>query len=167
MKILIDGYNLIFQCGLQGRSAGSDALERARNRLLGELKSRMDEATRKKTTIVFDARNRPVKQVSDYEKIHEIQVIYAASHPDADSLIEELIRKHSTPKKLTVVSSDHRIQRAAARRNSRALDSDHWFDQPDLSDSKTNDAQDSDNFEDEKPDLPNFNPFPPGYAEDL
>ncbi|HEY5310864.1 MAG TPA: hypothetical protein VIK18_00045, partial [Pirellulales bacterium] len=41
--------------------------------------------------------------------------------------IEELIRQDSAPRRLTVVSSDHRLQRAAHRRKARAVDSDRWY----------------------------------------
>ena len=50
-------------------------------------------------------------------------------YEDADSLIEELIQKNSTPKNLTVVSSDHRLHRAALRRKATPIDSDVWFDE--------------------------------------
>ena len=42
-------------------------------------------------------------------------------------MIEELIRQHDTPRSLTVVSSDHRIQRAARRRKAHMVDSDRWY----------------------------------------
>jgi hypothetical protein len=37
-----------------------------------------------------------------------------------------LIRKHSSPRALTVVSSDHRLHRAARRRRATPIDSDRW-----------------------------------------
>ena len=43
-------------------------------------------------------------------------------------LIEELIAAHATPKRLTVVSSDHRIQVSARRRGALAVDSEPWLD---------------------------------------
>ena len=43
-------------------------------------------------------------------------------------MIEILIRKNPAPQKLTVVSSDHRIQLAAKRRGATHVDSDAWFD---------------------------------------
>ena len=161
MDILIDGYNLIFQCGLQGRVAGSLALEKARNRLISELSTRLNESTRQKTTIVFDANERPIKEVPDELRVNGLHVIYAVHHDDADSLIEELIRRHPTPKKLTVVSSDHRLHKAARRRKATAVDSEAWFDSLDHQlghkiTEANDDTEPSDN-----------NPFPPGYGEDL
>lgn len=165
MNVLIDGYNLIFQCGLQGRTSGSLALEKARNRLMSELSSRLDDETRSKTTIVFDANNRPVKAVTDEEQINGLTIIYAVHHDEADSLIEELIRKHSTPKKLLVVSSDHRLHAAARRRKAIAIDSDVWFDQ--LEENGPQSSPLSRVELDEKTPLADYNPFPPGYGEDL
>jgi hypothetical protein len=58
-----------------------------------------------------------------------LTIIYALGYEDADTLIEILIQKNSIPKKLTVVSSDHRLHKAALRRKSTPVDSDQWFDQ--------------------------------------
>ncbi|NQU25811.1 MAG: NYN domain-containing protein, partial [Candidatus Nealsonbacteria bacterium] len=52
---------------------------------------------------------------------------FASPHGDADVMIEELIRSNSAPRGLTVVSSDHRLQRAARRRRATAVDSDVWY----------------------------------------
>ena len=56
-----------------------------------------------------------------------ITVRFAAQYEEADELIEELIRADSAPRRLVVVSSDHRIQRAARRRRAKAVDSDVWY----------------------------------------
>lgn len=129
MNLLIDGYNLIFQCGLQGRRAGSLALEAARNRLISELTTRLPEDQRSTTTIVFDASDRSLKHAPEEQRVNGIRVMFAVTHDDADALIEELIRTHSAPKSLTVVSSDHRLHKAALRRKSTPIDSDVWFEQ--------------------------------------
>jgi hypothetical protein len=54
-------------------------------------------------------------------------VHYASNYDDADELIEELIAQNNVPRSLLVVSSDHRIQRAARRRRAQFVDSDIWF----------------------------------------
>jgi hypothetical protein len=56
-----------------------------------------------------------------------LTVRFAAQYKDADSLLEELIQADTSPRRLTVVSSDHRVQRAARRRRARAVDSDVWY----------------------------------------
>ena len=55
-------------------------------------------------------------------------MIFAQHHDEADTLIEEMIQRHSAPKQLTVVSSDLRLQTAANRRKAVAVDSENWLD---------------------------------------
>jgi uncharacterized protein len=126
MPILIDGYNLMNVANILGRARTERSLEHSRLALLALLSSSLDSEDRKRTTVVFDASNAPpgLPRRTHYQGI---TVRFAAAYADADTLIEELIRKNSSPKRLTVVSSDHRIQRAARRRKAEAVDSDVWL----------------------------------------
>jgi predicted RNA-binding protein with PIN domain len=126
MAILIDGYNLLHATGILGRNIGPGTLERARNGLLGFLAASLTESERANTTVVFDAKNGPLGLPRDL--CHRgIRVLYAVGYPDADSLLEELIRADSSPRRLVVVSGDHQLQRAATRRRATAIDSERWF----------------------------------------
>ncbi|MGC4004570.1 MAG: NYN domain-containing protein [Pirellulales bacterium] len=78
--------------------------------------------------MVFDAGQAPWG-LARVVNVAGITVHYASNHEDADGLIEELILADSSPKKLTVVSSDHRLHRAAKRRKATPVDSDRWFAQ--------------------------------------
>jgi predicted RNA-binding protein with PIN domain len=129
MPTIIDGYNLIFTCGLEGKTRTPQSLEKARARLISTVASMSSDSERSNTTIVFDAKRLPIRESSADSTVNGIRILYAVDHDDADTLIEELIAAHSTPKKLTVVSSDHRIQTAASRRKATATDSDRWWDQ--------------------------------------
>ena len=51
---------------------------------------------------------------------------FAVGYGEADTLMEEYIKQHTAPRNLTVVSSDHRVQRAAKRRRAQAIDSNLW-----------------------------------------
>ena len=128
MRVLIDGYNLIFECGLEGRVRTARSLEHARRRLVEELCQRLSAADRESVTMVFDAQRLPPGETQIQSRVQGMEVWFAVGYPDADTLIEELIAQHSSPKQLTVVSSDHRVQRAATRRRARAVDSSVWFD---------------------------------------
>ena len=55
------------------------------------------------------------------------ELLYAGQGRDADSLIERLIEADSAPRRLTVVSSDRRIQRAGRRRKCRVMPSDDFL----------------------------------------
>lgn len=202
MPTIIDGYNLIFTCGLEGKTRTPQSLERARTRLISTAASRLKDSERSATTIVFDAKRLPVKESEADSVVLGIRVMYAIDYEDADTLIEELIRQHSTPKQLTVVSSDHRIQTAATRRKATAIDSDVWWErlleslggtstnratiEPDekqpageslksidwvnefnLPDNRSDCSTTSDDREQPSRGDDIFNPFPPGYGEDL
>lgn len=129
MDYIIDGYNLIFQCGLQKRSASDDMLRKARQRMIHEILAGVSKTVAKRITIVFDAAERPLLAKGNSETIGGMKIFYADQYDDADSMIEHLIAKHSVPRKLTVVSSDHRLHKAALRRKAIPIDSDLWFDQ--------------------------------------
>ena len=128
MPLLIDGYNLLHVTGILGRNVGPGSLERARQVLLKFLAKSLDAGDRDATTIVFDAANAPWGATTA-QQFRGLQIRYAVGYEDADALLEELIRADSAPRRLTVVSSDHRIQRAARRRRATAIDSDVWFEQ--------------------------------------
>jgi predicted RNA-binding protein with PIN domain len=128
MSLLIDGYNLMHAAGILGHGLGPGGLERSRTALLNFLAESIDPAEKGRTIVVFDAASAPpgVPQSMEHKGLH---VRFAARYEDADTLIEELIRHDAAPKKLTVVSSDHRLHRAARRRRAKAIDSDQWYAQ--------------------------------------
>ena len=125
--ILIDGYNLMHAVGLARRSYGPGDLEVCRNRLLQQLAARLTPAAADRTTVVFDAfgsdDNSQRRQVR-----HGVTVIYAPAGTDADSELERMVAADSAPKQLLVVSSDHRLHRAAQRRKAKVIDSDVFWE---------------------------------------
>ncbi len=127
-RTVIDGYNLIFQCGLEGKRRDSLALEKARQRAVQTISKWLGQQ-RLHTAIVFDASRLPIKEDHKVSEQDGLTIIYAVDFEDADSMIEEIIRTHSNPKQLVVVSSDHRLHKAALRRKSTPIDSDVWYDQ--------------------------------------
>ena len=126
MPFLIDGYNLLNVANVPVSAKGKASLEKARLALLNFLAESLDPDEVPRTVVVFDAHDPPWGMPR--ETRHKGLVVrFAAQEDDADTLIEELIRADSAPRQLTVVSSDHRIQRAAKRRRARAVDSDVWY----------------------------------------
>ena len=126
MPLLIDGYNLLNVTGIVGRGVGPGTLDRSRKALLNFIAESIDPAEVPQTTVVFDAHDAPPGLPRTVTH-HGITVHYASDYEDADELIEELIQAHSAPRSLTVVSSDHRIHRAAKRRKAQPIDSDRWY----------------------------------------
>jgi uncharacterized protein len=114
VRYLIDGYNLLHALGILQGPVGPNGLLKARLGLLGLLSSSYgDEAP--EVTVVFDAGRAPPGAGEEAE-YRGIQVRFAVHQQQADDLIESLIEHHSAPRRLVVVSDDHRIREAAARR---------------------------------------------------
>ncbi|MCO8120353.1 NYN domain-containing protein [Stieleria sp. TO1_6] len=126
LLLLIDGYNLS-QPIAPARNPDPRWLEQNRNVLLRDLTTFLSESIRAQTCVVFDAANPPRDRPHQYAH-QQIDVRFAVGYPSADDLLEELIRAHHSPKRLMVVSSDHRIQIAASRRGARHFDSEPWID---------------------------------------
>ena len=205
MALLIDGYNLLNAVGITGpgdaaagvtaRVSRTTSLHRSRVALLNFLVESLDAQEIAQTTVVFDAAGAPPGLPR--ELAHRgLAVRFAPRTSDADSLLEDLIRQDTSPRRLTVVSSDHRVQRAAKRRRARAVDSNVWYgeilhrrqtaaprcagpasprlplDQEEIEVWLSQFGGESalEDLLDESssgPSAPIDNPFPPGYGEDL
>jgi predicted RNA-binding protein with PIN domain len=127
MRTLIDGYNVMFAAGLMGKRFGPDGLRKARTRFLNNLASKMGPVEAHLTTVVFDVQKAPEGLPS--ESRHKgITTIFAVASPTADELIDELIRAHSDPKRLTVVSSDNQVRASAKRRGAKSVTADDFLD---------------------------------------
>lgn len=163
MLLLIDGYNLLQATDIfpQGRSAGT--LAAAREALLAFLARSLDERLRTRTTIVFDASLAPPGLPR--EASHEgLTIRFAPRTVTADDVVEELIAEAADPRHLLVVSSDHRIQRAARQRGAQWMDSQTWY--ASLA-SQVRAAASQGRAVTSKPETTSENPFPPGYAADV
>ncbi|MCR4415486.1 MAG: NYN domain-containing protein [Thermoguttaceae bacterium] len=126
MRWLIDGYNLLYAAGIPGRGFGVGSLERSRLGLLHFLADSLEPEEAACTTVVFDAQGAPPGLPRSLV-YRGLSVRFAPRQATADDLLEELIRADTAPRQLTVVSSDHRVQRAARRRKARAVDSGAWY----------------------------------------
>lgn len=126
MTLLIDGYNVIHEGGIVSRRAGPGDLHRARLALANILAFSLPPEVLRQTVVVFDAVHAPWGLPR--ELVHRgVLLRFADRGCEADDLIEELIATDSAPKQLVVVSSDHRLHRAARRRGAKATDSEPWL----------------------------------------
>lgn len=128
MAILIDGYNLLHVTGIFGRGRGPGTLERSRRALLNFLAESIEPTEVSRTTVVFDA-GEPPFGLPRTTTHGGMTVRFSSEYGSADELIEELIAANSAPKRLVVVSSDHRLHRAARKRRATPIDSDIWYGQ--------------------------------------
>jgi predicted RNA-binding protein with PIN domain len=183
MALIIDGYNLLHATGLGGTGPGPRGLERSRLALLNFLAESIDPADLAGTTVVFDARHAP-RGLPHTLQHRGLTVRFAAGYESADELIEELIRADTSPRRLTVVSGDHRLHRAARRRRVKAVDSDVWYDEMEKRRAAmpmeeapakpvhpaASELESWLRLFDDEPDVPGAEGddiFPPGYGEDV
>jgi predicted RNA-binding protein with PIN domain len=160
MPLLIDGYNLLHASGVFPSADAPPTLERSRQALLDFLVANLPAKEVRRAIVVFDAVGAPPNLPR--EMTHQgLAVRFARRGGSADELLEELIAAAADPRNLLVVSSDHRVQRAARQRGAQYIDSEVWH--RDLVATRAKSAQ----AQGEKPSLPIGNPFPPGYAADV
>ena len=126
MKLLIDGYNLMFALNVVGQPGKGTSLFRSRLALLNMIASVLSSQERASTAIVFDAKNAP-PGLPRKQKMNSITIYFADRREEADDMLIALIEASHHARELTVVTSDHKIQRAARRRSAQVFDSDVWF----------------------------------------
>lgn len=126
-QLIIDGYNLLHAAGLAQKKYGQGELEQAREKLLSGLRRMLAVREQEQTVIVFDAGIRAPSLADDMLRSGQIRILFSTQHGNADALIETLIEDHPSPRKLTVVSSDHRIQRSARLHQALFLDSESFL----------------------------------------
>jgi predicted RNA-binding protein with PIN domain len=113
--------------------------------------------------VVFDAIAAPPGLPREIEH-HGLAVRFARRGGTADELLDELIAAEPDPRNLQVVSSDHRVQRAARQRGAQYADSEAWWidrQRASLLPPRFDAVQEL------KRAGKLGNPFPPGYAEDV
>jgi len=156
--LLIDGYNLLHSAGVFVES-GPPTLERSRAALLDALLERLPAKLAARTIVAFDAEGAPPGLPREISH-RGLAVRFARRGRSADDLLEELIAAAADPRNVTVVSSDHRVQRAARQRGTAFIDSERWWHELRQHSAAADPT-------DEKSAAPPGNPFPPGYARDL
>lgn len=126
LYLLIDGYNLMHAVGPVGGRRGKSQLSQNRAEFLRRLNKKLNADLHADTVVVFDGANDsgPIPSASTAGVV----VHFAGLKADADSEIERLLASHSAPKQVLVVSSDHRLHKAARRRRAFAIDSDVFWD---------------------------------------
>ncbi len=121
-KIIIDGYNLIKRVG--GVFSGLPSLEAQRNHLLRLLAS-SSSLSGISIVLVFDSSweglpNPPVVY-------RNIKIVFSQNNKKADEIIQQFIRRSSSPGQLLIVTSDREIQYTALDHGARIMGSqDFW-----------------------------------------
>lgn len=129
--IIVDGYNLLHKIRAGRQLSGPGNLRRARFAMIQTIAGHFSPNEQVRLTIVFDAAE-PIEvdpSGRSESEGHQITILYASEFDSADTLISELLRKHSAPRQVIVVSSDRQVQQHARRRKASFVDSLEWFEQ--------------------------------------
>ncbi len=76
-------------------------------------------------TVVCDGSPKP--ESPNTEAVDPVELIYSGASRSADEVIIELIDENTAPRRLTVVSNDRTIQRAARRRRARVWSAEEFL----------------------------------------
>jgi predicted RNA-binding protein with PIN domain len=117
--IIIDGHNLLHSiCAVSKDSKVLNELQ------LCSIISRYLKQNSESGEIIFDGTG--PRDKSGFDNLSNLEVIF--SGPDtADTIIEDKIKASTAPKRLTIVSSDRRLRRAAQARKATAVKSDDFW----------------------------------------
>jgi len=120
--LIIDGHNLLW--AVQGTSEESKSISDIQLcRMVGRYLKQAGESGQ----IIFDGTGPQDK--SAFDNVTNLDVLFAGQASDADTAIEEKIRVCTAPRRLTVVSSDRRLRKAAGARKATAVKSEvFWSD---------------------------------------
>lgn len=125
-RLLVDGYNLMYAIGaIQHGDLRPNALQQGRDRLLNQLSQGLPSERRGLVWVVFDSEVAP-KDLPDHWTRQGMQVVFSRGWMSADEMLQAIIAVHHSPKQLSVLSSDHAVQRRAIARGAKAFDSEHW-----------------------------------------
>ena len=117
---IIDGYNLLHAILKAEEAPGAISdLELCR------VVSRYLKLIGRSGEMVFDGAGPPDK--SGFDNVGNLEVLFAGLGADADTVIEDKIAASTAPKRLTIVSSDRRLRRAAHTRRCSSLKSEIFW----------------------------------------
>jgi predicted RNA-binding protein with PIN domain len=126
MLWIIDGYNLMHQWSPLPKTHRSSAFQRHRQKFLDWLTDqRARYCPEDQLEVVFDAVEAPrVSKPQLYKGLH----VFYAHKMHADHWIEERLVSLCNRQAVTVVSSDHQVQRIAQRRGVRWMECDVFLE---------------------------------------
>lgn len=118
---IIDGYNLLHAVlKAEEAPAAIGDLE-----LCGKV-GRYLELTGRPGVMIFDGSG--PRDKSGFDDVGNLEVLFAGLGADADTAIEDKISASTAPKRLTVVSSDRRLRKAALTRKCTSVKSEVFWE---------------------------------------
>jgi predicted RNA-binding protein with PIN domain len=120
--VIIDGHNLLHSiCKVEEDSEAISEVQLCR------ILSKYMKLIGEKGEIIFDGTGPPDK--ASFDNISNLEVLFAGLGSDTDTVMEGKIKTSIAPKRLTIVSSDRRLRRAALTRKATTVKSEvFWKD---------------------------------------
>jgi predicted RNA-binding protein with PIN domain len=118
--IIIDGYNLLWSIHKMGED-----FEPISDVQLCQIVDRYLGLSGEKGEIVFDGAGPPDKR--EFDNLSNLEVVFSGRNSDADTIIEDKVTESTAPRRLTVVSSDRRVRKAARMRKVEVVKSDVFW----------------------------------------
>ena len=117
---IIDGHNLLHS--IPEVDEGSKSISDIQLcRIVGRYLKLIGE----KGEIIFDGTG--PRDKSEFDNISNLEVFFAGLGTDTDTIIEDKIRANTAPKRLTIVSSDRRLRKAAQARKVTVMKSELFW----------------------------------------
>ncbi len=117
---IIDGHNLLHS--IREADEGPESISDVQ---LCRIVGRYLKLAGEKGEIIFDGTG--PRDKSEFDNISNLEVLFAGPGTDADTIIEDKIRANTAPKRLTIVSSDRRLRKAAQARKAMAVKSEVFW----------------------------------------
>jgi len=122
MPVIIDGTNLLWALhDVSDKHGATTEVE------LCWILARYFQRTGDEGQVIFDGTG--PRDQSVFDQVSHVQVVFSGFNTDADTVMEEKIKANTAPRRLTVVSSDRRLRKAAAARKATALKSERFWEQ--------------------------------------
>jgi len=118
--LIIDGHNLLYS--IHKVEEDSEVISDVG---LSRIIDRYLKLTGQKGEIVFDGTGPRDKVI--FDRMDAVEVLFAGMGTDADTVIEGKVKAHTAPKRLTIVSSDRRLRRAARARKATSVKSEDFW----------------------------------------
>ncbi|MHC4631216.1 MAG: NYN domain-containing protein, partial [Planctomycetota bacterium] len=103
---IIDGHNLLHS--IRDVDEGTESISDVQ---LCRIVGRYLKQIGRTGEIIFDGTG--PRDKSEFENISNLEVFFAGLNTDTDTIIEDKIKANTAPKRLTIVSSDRRLRKAA------------------------------------------------------
>jgi len=129
---IIDGHNLLYAI-----PKVDECIEAINDVQLCRIIGRYLKLIGQKGEIIFDGTG--PRDKSEFDNVSNLEILFAGLGTDADTVIEDKIGANTAPRRLTIVSSDRRLRKAARTRKATSVKSEVFWNniQKQLSRKKT------------------------------